>query len=211
MTALSPDLETVCRAITEAPCRGRRRLVAMAGAPASGKSTLAETLAQQLNATGHKAQVVPMDGFHLDNRVLDQRGLRARKGAPETFDAGGLIRLVEGLATEETVYFPIFDRSQDLAIAGAGVVGPDIETVIVEGNYLLFNEAPWRSIAVLWDISLFLHVSEETLRSRLIDRWLAHDHTQAQAEERTDANDMANARRVIANRLPCDIEIALAS
>ena len=27
-----------------------------------------------------------MDGFHFDDSVLEKRGLRPRKGAPETFD-----------------------------------------------------------------------------------------------------------------------------
>ena len=32
------------------------------------------------------AAVVPMDGFHYDDAVLTAKGLRQRKGAPETFD-----------------------------------------------------------------------------------------------------------------------------
>ena len=64
---------------------GFRPLIGIAGPPASGKSTLAHALAEQ---TGGIA--VPMDGFHLDNPILEARGLRQRKGAPETFRCGGL-------------------------------------------------------------------------------------------------------------------------
>ena len=204
---LSPDLTTVCTAIAAIPFSGRRRLVAVAGAPASGKSTLADDIADQLNKGGHRSQVVPMDGFHLDNTVLDQMGLRPRKGAPETFDVGGLIRMINALSQDDQIYFPQFDRSRDIAIAGAATVAPDVETVIVEGNYLLFAETPWSALAPLWDLRIFLTVPENVLRGRLIDRWLAHDHSQAAAEARADGNDMANARRVYANRLPCDIDV----
>ena len=86
--------------IAALPLRGRRRLVAIAGAPTSGKSTLAERLVEEL---GPRAALVPMDGFHLDNRVLDERGLRPRKGAPETFDAAGFVRLVNALRQKDEV------------------------------------------------------------------------------------------------------------
>ena len=47
-----------------------RRLVAMAHVPAGGKSMLAGAVAGALNETGHTACLVPLDGFHLDNRLL---------------------------------------------------------------------------------------------------------------------------------------------
>ena len=68
-----------------------RILVAIAGAPGSGKSTLAANLATRL---GPMAEVLPMDGFHLDNARLRQMGLFHRKGAPETFDAESFVKLL---------------------------------------------------------------------------------------------------------------------
>ncbi|MDP2775015.1 MAG: nucleoside/nucleotide kinase family protein, partial [Nocardioides sp.] len=57
-------------------------MLGITGAPGAGKSTLAALLAAR-----HGATVVPMDGFHLADVELSLRGLRERKGAPETFDA----------------------------------------------------------------------------------------------------------------------------
>ena len=78
--------------------------------------------APQLQATlrrhGIAAEVVPMDGFHLDNALLDARGLRAKKGAPETFDVAGFIALIHRLKTEADVVYPLFDRARDLSVAG---------------------------------------------------------------------------------------------
>lgn len=69
---------------------GKRRLVAIAGPPASGKSTLACELAQ-----AHPSfALVPMDGFHLDNATLKARNRLDRKGAPDTFVCGGFLGLV---------------------------------------------------------------------------------------------------------------------
>ncbi|MCC5983483.1 MAG: nucleoside/nucleotide kinase family protein [Rhodobacteraceae bacterium] len=187
---------------------GRRRLVAVAGAPASGKSLLSAALRDTLQQAGHRAEVVPMDGFHLDNTLLDARGLRARKGAPETFDAEGFIALIARLRSGAEVVYPVFDRARDLSIAGAGVVPTDCEFAIVEGNYLLFDESPWSALAAMWDFSLRLDTPEETLRARCIARWLAHGHTPAQARARAESNDLANARRIIAAALPADMTLA---
>ena len=181
-----------------------RRLVAITGAPACGKSTLASELARRLNAQGRTATVVPMDGFHLDNAILEERSLTHRKGAPETFDAPGFIRLVKALKTGEEVFAPLFDRTRDLAIAGAVAVPSTANIIIVEGNYLMFDEAPWSELAGLWDVTARLDVPMPELRARLIHRWLSLNHSSAVATRRAEGNDIPNAQRVLDRALPCD-------
>lgn len=186
---------------------GRRMVVAIAGPPASGKSTLAEALAQRLNDEGTRAQVVPMDGFHLDNAVLSARDLLHRKGAPETFDAPGFIALIRRLKAGDEVFIPVFDRSRDLAVAGAAVVSAECKVILVEGNYLLFAEAPWRDLAPLWDFSVLLDVPLPDLRRRLIRRWLDHGLDLAAATLRAEQNDLPNASRVLKAALVPDMTI----
>jgi len=148
-----------------------------------------------------------MDGFHLDNRILDARGLRARKGAPETFDAAGFVHMIRRLRDEDEVIVPVFDRTRDIAIAGAQVIGTDTKTAVVEGNYLLLGTPPWTALHALWDLSVFLDVVEAELEKRLIQRWLDHDHTPDAAKTRAHANDLPNARHVIAHSRPADITL----
>ena len=52
---------------------------ALLGPSGCGKSTLATELARRLSAQRRKTIVVPMDGFHLDNAILETRGLTQRK------------------------------------------------------------------------------------------------------------------------------------
>jgi pantothenate kinase len=181
-----------------------RQLVAITGAPGSGKSTLANELARRLNAQGLKSTVVPMDGFHLDNGIIEARGLTQRKGSPETFDAPGFIRMVKALKTGGEVFAPVFDRTRDLAIAGAVAVPEDAQIVIVEGNYLMFDETPWSELAGLWDVTARLDVPMPELRARLIHRWLSLNHSRAVATRRAEGNDIPNAQRVVDRALPCD-------
>lgn len=182
-----------------------RLLVALAGAPGSGKSTLATEVARRLTDQKCPTVIVSMDGFHLDNSLLDQRGLRARKGAPETFDAEGFANAITRIKKGEAVILPKFDRSQDIAIAGAEPVPTDCSVILVEGNYLMFDQPPWAGLATLWDLSIWLEVSEADVRSRLIQRWLSHGLSRTAATRRVETNDMVNARQVIDKLLLCDL------
>jgi pantothenate kinase len=148
-----------------------------------------------------------MDGFHLDNTLLRSRGLLSRKGAPETFDVAGLKHLVQRLRDEGEVIFPVFDRATERAVAGAGLVTDATQTVVVEGNYLLLDAPEWRDFATLWDFSVFLKVPEPELRARLMARWNGFGYSDAQAAEKTDGNDMENARTVMTQVLPADLVI----
>ncbi len=184
-----------------------RVLVGIVGAPASGKSTLASELARRLVVQKVKTVVVPMDGFHLHNDILDARDMRPRKGAPETFDADGFINLINRLKENVEVFAPMFDRTQDQAIAGAIEVPADTQVVLVEGNYLMFEEAPWEFLAPLWDLTARLDVPMDQLRARLIQRWLSLNYSRAVATRRAEGNDIPNAERVLKHALPCDITL----
>lgn len=186
---------------------GRRRLmVAVAGPPGSGKSTLAEALVPLL-PEGETA-IVAMDGFHYDNAVLAARGLLSRKGAPETFDFDGFRHLLERLRQADAdVAAPAFDRKADLARAGAALVPAGARFVLVEGNYLMFEESPWYGLVPLFDVSVWLDVPAAELERRLVQRWLDHGLTPEAAQTRVFSNDLPNARRVLEHLRQADVTI----
>lgn len=183
-------------------------MIALAGPPAVGKSTQAEAIADGIRAAGRAVEVVPMDGFHLDNRLLEPRGLLPRKGAPATFDLGGFRRLLEAMRAPGEVIYPLFDRARDCAVAGAGLVPEGVDLVLVEGNYLLFDQPGWRDLAEFWDLKLRLTAPEAELRRRLIARWRRHGLDAEAARARAEANDLPNAQAVLRHALPADLEIA---
>lgn len=197
------DLARAIRARAETGAR--RFIVALAGAPGAGKSTLVASLARDL---GQVAAVVPMDGYHIDNAVLDDRGQRARKGAPWTFDVAGLSRDLERLRADDgPVLVPVFDRDLDLSRAAARQIAPEARILLVEGNYLLVQENPWSSLARFWDLDVMLSVPEDELNRRLVARWLAHGHSPDAARARAEGNDLPNARYVITHSRPAQIVI----
>ena len=148
-----------------------------------------------------------MDGFHYDDAVLIARGARARKGAPDTFDVAGFRHLLTRLRSEDEVAIPLFDRDLEISRAGADIVGPDDRILIVEGNYLLLNEAPWPDLAPLFDLTIWIDVPEAELDRRLMARWAHYGKSPDQARAWIDGNDMPNIRRVVAGSRPADLVI----
>lgn len=184
-----------------------RQLLAVAGPPATGKSTVAEKIVECLEAEGHPAGLLPMDGFHLDNSVLEPRGLLPRKGAPETFDLNGFMELLQRVKAGGAVKVPTFDRDNDRVVPDAEAIAEDKRVIVVEGNYLLYDATGWRDLNALWDFSVFVRTDVEILRQRLIDRWLEQGLNQKAAEARAEGNDLANARAVMERRMPSSLEL----
>lgn len=185
-----------------------RHLVALVGAPGAGKSYIAESLGRVLLAqVPGSTEVLPMDGFHYDDILLRARGDLARKGAPHTFDVEGLRIMLQRVAADDgdSVAIPVFDRSLEIARAGARVINPEARLIIVEGNYLLLNQPDWSALADGFALTIFLQVPEETLESRLRQRWahLSND----QRDAKLNGNDLPNMRLVIQNSRPSDVSL----
>ncbi|WP_427025376.1 nucleoside triphosphate hydrolase [Aureimonas ureilytica] len=188
----------------------RRRIVAIAGSPGSGKSTTAESLKERLNARRPGvADILPMDGYHLDDLVLNARGHRPRKGAPHTFDLDGFRAMLERLRADDgrEVAVPVFDRAIEIARAGARIIAPDVRIILAEGNYLLLDEPGWRDLGALFDLTIMIEASEDVLIERLTQRWLGYDYTPDALVEKLEGNDLPNMRLVLSNSRPADIAI----
>ncbi|MFE4837510.1 nucleoside/nucleotide kinase family protein [Arthrobacter sp. NPDC056691] len=183
---------------------GRRLLLGVAGSPGSGKSTFSACLADALGSD--TALVVPMDGFHLGNAIIDGTPLRQRKGAPDTFDVGGYLSLLQRLARrdEDVVYAPDFRRTIDEPVAASLAVPAAVPIIITEGNYLLNEDPRWRQVRAQLDEVWFVDTPHELRLARLVERHVVFGMDRAAAEAWANGPDAANARLIEATRSRAD-------
>jgi pantothenate kinase len=206
---LTPMLDELTGRAAALVSPSRRGILGICGAPGAGKSSLAATLVERLRATGVEAVHVPMDGFHLADVALVERGLLDRKGAIETFDGHGYVALLRRLRDEldHDVLVPTFERALEQPIAGAITVPPDATLVVTEGNYLLDDAPPWPDARALMDEVWFIDLDDERRRSRLVDRHVKHGKSRDEAQAWVDAVDEPNARRITGRRQSADLVV----
>lgn len=197
--------------IAEAKLKASNRyMIAVAGPPASGKSTFAEKLCLLINQQGTKiiSEVIPMDGFHFDNATLDELQLRHRKGAENTFDSNGFIKMIEALHdSNEVISIPLFDRAKDETVPDAKTISPAVKILIIEGNYLLLNTKPWSKVHKMYDFTVLLKPDIGTIKKRLIDRWMNNGYNLEGARQRAFSNDVPNSETVISHSIDADLLI----
>lgn len=185
-----------------------RYLLGITGCPGSGKSTFADRLVETVNQRLEcaAAAVIPMDGFHFRNAVLEARGLRLVKGSPATFDVPGFIDLLRKLRASPPVDVPIplYDRTRHEPVADATTIGAKVKLIVVEGNYLLLDTAPWDAVRPLLDAVWFLDMPVELAMARVRKRHIAGGSDEKLADEKIAANDQPNAELVIATRSRAD-------
>ena len=186
-----------------------RVLIGIIGKPGAGKSTLSKFLMSKLSK--ELVTVVPMDGYHLSNKVLKDLKRADRKGAPDTFDVAGFISLVKRIRSEQTqnIYYPIFDRAIEESIAAQGVVTSATKVVIIEGNYLLHDEGGWEVINDLLDESWMVDVDDDKRISRLISRHIAYGKDPEAAKAWAKGTDEVNAKLIERGRTRADYVVAI--
>ncbi|KAI5288085.1 hypothetical protein KEM54_005479 [Ascosphaera aggregata] len=206
----------------------QRLMIAIAGIPGSGKTSLCRILAQRINATFMKsnpdpalptispiAESVSMDGFHLYRHELaampDPVYAADRRGAAFTFNAARFHELVKQLrqpltSESKTIYAPSFDHAIKDPVEDDIPIPPTARVLFFEGNYLVLNKHPWTECAKLMDELWFVQVDFEVARHRLIKRHLEAGlaPTWELADKRARENDLVNGQEIVDNMLEVD-------
>ncbi|SDN28261.1 pantothenate kinase [Actinomyces ruminicola] len=169
-------------------------VVAVAGSVAVGKSTTARLLAHLLARFPDTPRVdlVTTDGFLLPNAVLEERGLTARKGFPESYDQRALLEFVTAVKSgAPRVEAPVYSHTVYDIVPGAKKVVEHPDVLVLEGLNVLQPAPRGRRVARdggrpvasalavsdFIDFSIYVDADPEDIRRWYLDRFLTLKHT----------------------------------
>lgn len=212
---LAPDAAVAliaARAKKVAAAGSKRVAVGIAGGPGVGKSTIAAEVVRVLDQeTPGLAALVPMDGFHMRHKKLEDLGLVEKKGAPQTFEGATFAAFLMRLkGARRAVHGPGYSRQIEDVVDDAFVVASEVKVLVVEGNYLLLPDPPWDLVKPLLDLSVFLSLARNKVGTRLMRR---HAEAGLFTEKRNRAHvsrvDLPNYDLVSKTRDRADLVIEL--
>lgn len=156
-------------------------VIGIAGSVAVGKSTTARILAQLLSRwpSSPKVDLVTTDGFLHPNAVLQRENMMDRKGFPESYDMGALLRFLSAIkAGQPNVKAPTYSHlTYDVLPDQFQVIHrPDI--LIFEGiNVLQSRSLPADGKVVpmvsdFFDFSIYIDADEALIHSWYVERFM---------------------------------------
>lgn len=194
----------------------KRIVVFLAAPPAVGKSTLGHFLEKLSKQEGFiELQVLGLDGFHYHSEHIKKssvwvdgimRSMSEVKGCPESYD---VVKLMEALKRidKEGELWPIYSRSLHDVVENQILV--DKKIVFIEGNWLLYNEEPWKRLSDYATDTIFIEGDPTILRKRLIQRKTMGGMEKEAAILFVDGSDMRNVELVSKNSLKAHWMLAL--
>ncbi|MBX3572223.1 MAG: type I pantothenate kinase [Mesorhizobium sp.] len=156
-------------------------IIGIAGSVAVGKSTTARVLKELLQRwpSSPKVDLVTTDGFLWSNEVLRRENLMDRKGFPESYDVGALLRFLSAIKSgQRNVHAPLYSHLTYDVLAGQFVTIDRPDILIFEGiNVLQTRDLPKDGNAVpfvsdFFDFSIYIDAEEGLIHKWYIDRFM---------------------------------------
>jgi type I pantothenate kinase len=157
-------------------------IIGVAGSVASGKSTTSRILRSLLQRwrTSPKVDLITTDGFLLPNAVLDERGLAARKGFPESYDRAALLAFLADIKSGKgDVRAPVYSHLVYDIVPDEFVSIDHPDILIVEGlNILQAGDMSKSGKPLIFasdfiDFSIYIDADEADLRDWFMVRFRA--------------------------------------
>jgi len=156
-------------------------IIGIAGSVAVGKSTTARLLKELLARWPSSPQVdlVTTDGFLFPNEVLRRKGLMERKGFPDSYDVGALLRFLSAIKSGQAdVRAPVYSHLTYDVLPGEHVVIDRPDILIFEGlNVLQTRDLPkdGRFVPFLsdfFDFAVYIDAEEELIHGWYVQRFM---------------------------------------
>jgi type I pantothenate kinase len=153
-------------------------VIGIAGSVAVGKSTTSRILQALLSRWPDHPEValVTTDGFLLSNAELERRGLMDRKGFPESYDTGALVRFVASVkAGTPEVQAPVYSHLAYDILPDEKVVVRQPDILIVEGLNVLQTGTSSQErrvfVSDFFDFSIYVDAAEQDILRWYVERF----------------------------------------
>lgn len=156
-------------------------IIGMAGSVAVGKSTTARVLKELLARwpSSPKVDLVTTDGFLYPNEVLRRENLMERKGFPDSYDVGALLRFLSAIKSgQPNVRAPVYSHLTYDVMPGEFVTIDRPDILIFEGlNVLQPRELPKDGkfvpfVSDFFDFSIYIDAEETLIHNWYIQRFM---------------------------------------
>ncbi len=151
-------------------------VIGIAGSVSVGKSTIARLLQRLLaRLPDHpRIELITTDGFLRPNAELERRGLMARKGFPESYDRGALLRFVRAVkAGCPEVGAPVYSHLVYDVLPDEQTIVRSPDILLLEGLNVL-QPAGRDAVAVsdFIDFSVYVDAATTDIRRWYVERFL---------------------------------------
>jgi type I pantothenate kinase len=156
-------------------------IIGVAGSVAVGKSTTARVLKELLARwpASPKVDLITTDGFLYPNAVLQRENLMQRKGFPESYDIGQILRFLSAIkAGEKNVKAPRYSHLTYDVLPGEHTLVDRPDILIFEGiNVLQSRALPVDGkivpiVSDFFDFSIYIDADEEQIHQWYVQRFM---------------------------------------
>lgn len=188
-----------------------RAVFGIAGPSGAGKSVLATLMREVALAQEFpfRVETLSIDAFHFPNEYLagevrDGVNLKAVKGRYDTYDTQLLGSELAHFRSGGAMRFPRYSRKIHDPVPGALNISEPKVLLLLEGLWLLYDHAGWKSVHDELDYAYFLDDDLERLRKHTVLRHVRGGREEKDAERFYEKCDMENYRLVMRTKKCAD-------
>lgn len=156
-------------------------VIGIAGSVAVGKSTTARVLKELLRRwpSSPKVDLITTDGFLHPNEVLERENLMQRKGFPESYDTGAILKFLSAIkAGQPNVKAPVYSHLVYDVVPNEYTVIDRPDILVFEGiNVLQSRDLPADGkivpmVSDFFDFSIYIDAEEKLINNWYVARFM---------------------------------------
>jgi len=142
-------------------------VIGIAGGSASGKTTVSNAIYKDYNKQSLQGHIISIDDFYIPVTDEERHNIKdINFDDPKRIEFSELEKVLQSIVERKTTTMPIYDFKTCTRIGKKDISCKNIDFIIVEGLFCLYDER----IRKLLDVSLFIDIPDEIRLKRRLTR-----------------------------------------